>query len=278
MATSSAHEQIGWMLQQVAAALEPWITARGGWPDDTVAHRRRDPHQQLRVLLDEWHRTFRDYLTNSHKTYVHELRDVRNRWAHHDPFSEDDVWRALDTGQRLLEAIDARELADQLSAAKLRLNSSLPSEPTLPADPRVEKRRSQPALGNLRELGRSESERSVDALPPELVEPARRTLERLVGRAGGPSGRSPIPVDGVDLLADLFEAWALYHGSDDGSGVVWFGPTPGLWHALQGLVPIERTDRWNGLRKAVVEHLEGERGWVRESPPRGSRFLIPATR
>ena len=31
------------------------------------------------------------------RTYVSELRDIRNRWAHQEAFSTDDTYRALDT-------------------------------------------------------------------------------------------------------------------------------------------------------------------------------------
>lgn len=125
MAERSEHEQIGWMLQQVASALGLWIASLDAWPDDVANERRRDPQQQLRVLLEGWHRTFRDHVNTNHKTYVHELRDVRNRWAHHDPFSDDDVWRALDTAQRLMEGIGATETTARLAAAnRLHLDRS----------------------------------------------------------------------------------------------------------------------------------------------------------
>ena len=41
------------------------------------------------------------------RNYVRELIDARNRWAHQEPFSSDDAYRALDSAERLLQAISA---------------------------------------------------------------------------------------------------------------------------------------------------------------------------
>jgi hypothetical protein len=48
------------------------------------------------------------------------LRDVRNRWAHQNPFSSDDTYRALDSIGRLLTAISAPE-AKELEEQKMAL-------------------------------------------------------------------------------------------------------------------------------------------------------------
>src|SRR5439155_10792420 len=40
------------------------------------------------------------------------LRDVRNRWAHQEPFSTEDISGALDSAQRLLTAISAPEATE----------------------------------------------------------------------------------------------------------------------------------------------------------------------
>ena len=54
---------------------------------------------------------FRNVLGQSERTYVSELRDVRNRWAHQDTFSGDDAYRALDSIHRLLLAVSAADEA-----------------------------------------------------------------------------------------------------------------------------------------------------------------------
>src|SRR5690606_17419758 len=54
------------------------------------------------------------------RTLVSELRDVRNRWAHQQPFSTDDAYRALDSAGRLLTAVSAPEV-EELEKAKMEL-------------------------------------------------------------------------------------------------------------------------------------------------------------
>jgi uncharacterized protein len=65
----------------------------------------------LKVIWDEWQPVFRNVLGQTDRTYVSELRDVRNRWAHQDKFSTDDAERALDTMRRLLLAVSAADAA-----------------------------------------------------------------------------------------------------------------------------------------------------------------------
>lgn len=48
----------------------------------------------------------------SSQDVVFELRDVRNKWAHNEAFTVDDTYRALDSIERLLVAVDASEAAD----------------------------------------------------------------------------------------------------------------------------------------------------------------------
>jgi predicted AAA+ superfamily ATPase len=96
-------------------------------PADLDRYSRTDPYMQLRMLSEGitgrvqpgWY-PFRDYLTRGQEAYASELRDVRHKWAHGDPFSADDTYRALDTAERLLRAADAADAADEV--AKLRVD------------------------------------------------------------------------------------------------------------------------------------------------------------
>jgi predicted AAA+ superfamily ATPase len=72
----------------------------------------RDPYQLLKVMAECWEQAFRSRLTRSDRNLVFELRDVRNRWAHNEAFSADDTYRALDSVERLLAAVDASEAAE----------------------------------------------------------------------------------------------------------------------------------------------------------------------
>jgi predicted AAA+ superfamily ATPase len=72
-----------------------------------------DPRFLLKVLTEEW-RVFRDKLSRAEQSFASELRDTANRWAHNEKFSADDTYRALDTMERLLTAVNATAEADQV--------------------------------------------------------------------------------------------------------------------------------------------------------------------
>lgn len=63
---------------------------------------RLDVQALLTILWENWNAAFRDELGHTGRSYVSELREVRKRWAHQQPFSAEDTYRALDTMQRLL--------------------------------------------------------------------------------------------------------------------------------------------------------------------------------
>jgi predicted AAA+ superfamily ATPase len=74
----------------------------------------------LKLMWDIWNDVFRKTLGFSERSLVSEIRDWRNKWAHQEPFSSDDAYRALDSIGRLLAAVSAPE-ADQVERAKMEL-------------------------------------------------------------------------------------------------------------------------------------------------------------
>lgn len=78
-----------------------------------------DAHAILTVMWEQWNSVFRYKLGMSERSLVSELREFRNRWAHQSSFTEDDSYRVLDSTQRLLLAIGAREQADEIEVRKL---------------------------------------------------------------------------------------------------------------------------------------------------------------
>src|SRR5213593_2061256 len=74
----------------------------------------------LRLMWEAWNDVFRRTLGQAERTLVSELRDVRNRWAHQNPFSSDDAYRALDSAGRLLTAVSAPQ-ADEIKKMKTEL-------------------------------------------------------------------------------------------------------------------------------------------------------------
>ena len=66
----------------------------------------------LRVMWESWNEVYRDTLGHAERSLVSELRDARNRWAHQEPFSSDDAYRALDSTHRLLTAVSSPEAGE----------------------------------------------------------------------------------------------------------------------------------------------------------------------
>jgi predicted AAA+ superfamily ATPase len=85
---------------------------------------KTDPAFLLQVLTEEW-RVFKDQLSRAEQSFATELRDTRNGWAHGDAFSADDAYRALDTMERLLTAVDAAEQAAKVRGLRLESQRSL---------------------------------------------------------------------------------------------------------------------------------------------------------
>src|SRR5690606_40548565 len=72
-------------------------------------------------------------LGHAERSYVSELNEHRNAWAHQKPISNEDAYRCADTATRLLEAVGAptqaqvtRDIAQELlrDRKSTRLNSS----------------------------------------------------------------------------------------------------------------------------------------------------------
>ncbi|MFB8229430.1 Swt1 family HEPN domain-containing protein [Cellulosimicrobium sp. NPDC055967] len=85
-----------------------------------------DPQVQLRILTEGnitaavkpgWF-PFDEALGRAGQFYASELREVRNTWAHNGSFSDDDAYRALDTGERLLRLVGAPSEADKVAATR----------------------------------------------------------------------------------------------------------------------------------------------------------------
>lgn len=75
------------------------------------------------IIQTDWQYNFRYVLTNTDRSMLHELKDVRNGWAHQKSFNVNDTQRALDTIHRLLLCIGAQKEAaavDELAQETMR--------------------------------------------------------------------------------------------------------------------------------------------------------------
>src|SRR5437016_358982 len=138
----SNHERVGKALDLVKTGLAPFVERelRSLYKDRALAEAQRfmtserldanrpfaawDAAVLLRLMWDSWNDVFRRTLGHAERTLVSELRDVRNRWAHQEPFSGDDADRALDSAERLLAAVSASQ-ADDVRKMKMELRRTI---------------------------------------------------------------------------------------------------------------------------------------------------------
>ena len=159
----SNRDRVGRAFEVLATGLGPYVdrrmraSSRAGkdWLRDYLASASppirgeasvNDPALLLRIMAEAWERAFGTELSRSDRNLVFELRDVRNRWAHNDPFSIDDAYRALDSIERLLTAADARK-ATEVGTAKGELMRIKFEAQARKATPSAEALLTQPAAG-----------------------------------------------------------------------------------------------------------------------------------
>ena len=95
-----------WQVQvlEKISGLRPNSQGRVGW----------DQAALLNAMDRFWMEAFKTVLGRAERSIVNELVDVRNKLSHNETFTYDDAERALDSMRRLMEAISASDVADQL--------------------------------------------------------------------------------------------------------------------------------------------------------------------
>src|SRR5438445_8328419 len=132
------HERVGKALELLKAGLAPFVERefKNLYKGQALAEAQKmmtserldanrpiaawDTAVLLHLMWEAWNDVFRRTLGQAERTLVSELRDVRNRWAHQEPFSTDDAYRALDSAGRLLTAVSAPE-ASEVEKMKMEL-------------------------------------------------------------------------------------------------------------------------------------------------------------
>lgn len=109
---------------------DAWAKAeaqRRGGPQRTLA--KHDVQVQLRAITEEGYH-FKDVLSRAQQGFASELRETRNLWAHNEPFSSDDTSRALDTIERLLQAVGSVDSANDVRKIRLDLQRTVYEDQT----------------------------------------------------------------------------------------------------------------------------------------------------
>ncbi|MCM8599234.1 MAG: Swt1 family HEPN domain-containing protein, partial [Candidatus Accumulibacter sp.] len=133
------HERVGKALEFLKAGLGPFVAREiksaiaanalsmqkvKGFVDDPLLANKSigewDAAALLKLMWETWNEVFRKTLGFSERSLVSEIRDWRNKWAHQEPFSSDDAYRALDSAGRLLSAVSAAQ-ADDVDKMKMEL-------------------------------------------------------------------------------------------------------------------------------------------------------------
>ena len=133
------HDRVGKALELLKSGLAPFVAREvkaameanaigldkvRGFAEDPML--RDKPIEQwdvsplLKLMWDTWNEVFRKTLGHSERNLVSEIRTWRNNWAHQQPFSSDDAYRALDSAARLLAAVSAPQ-ADEVEKSKMEL-------------------------------------------------------------------------------------------------------------------------------------------------------------
>ena len=144
MATSN-RDRINQMFELMAPPLDEFITGAlalalpgdATWDGMLTLHDKEkgfdgsreystlDPQAQLKMITENvpaklkkgWY-PFSDVLGRVGQSYTIELRDTRNAWAHNESFTDDDTYRALDTGERLMSLVGAPGAADEIKDSR----------------------------------------------------------------------------------------------------------------------------------------------------------------
>ncbi|AFR31400.1 Swt1 family HEPN domain-containing protein [Arthrobacter sp. Rue61a] len=146
----SNRDRIDRMFQLIAPALDDFISTVAGQTDQQSGtdwtklvqakdlkngvpagrtYDPLDPQVQFRILTEAnitgghkqgWY-PFSHALGKAGESFAIELREVRNMWAHNGTFTDDDAYRSLDTGERLLKLVGATAEADEVRSIRLNL-------------------------------------------------------------------------------------------------------------------------------------------------------------
>jgi hypothetical protein len=158
-----------------------------------------DLQAQLKGLLGDWDTRFRDRVPRGTKTRVHELLDLRNKWAHPNPqegLDWSDAYRAANSALQLLRALGGNTL-DELEALENEVTSCRPVGDRPLRIPRV---------GNIAELWLEADTGSTVAMRGALRCPSCRKTVGVVVK------RNP------DALTDKRPRFLVFDASSAGGG------------------------------------------------------------
>lgn len=134
------HERVGRTLQALRDGLAPYVAREA---QEALAEQKVNQHTLerytadpilrdkpieewdtsalLRFMWDAWNDIFRNSLGHTDRSLVSELREWRNKWAHEEAFTSNDVLRVMDSAERLLKSVGGTEQAAQIERERKEL-------------------------------------------------------------------------------------------------------------------------------------------------------------
>jgi hypothetical protein len=110
-------------LDDAIGAAAPWMSPEA-YPTEASLVADLDTSLLLTLMWRAWRVAFQDSLGYLGRSYVSELRQARNEWAHQVDFDNDHAYRIADTAVRLLKDVGAQKqahAAEKLASELLRL-------------------------------------------------------------------------------------------------------------------------------------------------------------
>ena len=132
----SNRERIGKALDILRDGLLPYVESQLNehqgfdWKSELppYSNNLQDVNVLLNLFITHWANVFKRLLSQSDRAYISELKEARNKWAHSESMSSDDVDRYLDTAVRLCKDINAIEQADAIRKIREELQQQVFSE------------------------------------------------------------------------------------------------------------------------------------------------------
>lgn len=123
------YERIRLSLELLRSALDSYVETRmkeafgDAWhdgyavPDWSDGESPPDVQVLANTMINNWGEAFDEHLPRETRHLVHQVRKIRNRLAHQEPFELDDTYTSLHEMQRLLEAVGS-DAAHELERSK----------------------------------------------------------------------------------------------------------------------------------------------------------------
>eukprot|EP01090_Pellita_catalonica_P022603 TRINITY_DN8853_c0_g1_i1.p1 TRINITY_DN8853_c0_g1~~TRINITY_DN8853_c0_g1_i1.p1 ORF type:complete len:201 (+),score=18.52 TRINITY_DN8853_c0_g1_i1:53-655(+) len=130
--TADNADLVGGLIRKLGDGMTPFVTSNllrvygAGWPQivqeqiksSNFNEKMIDPRFILLCLTRLWNDVWGNVLPNVARNYAYELINARNKWAHHEHFSDEDTYRAIDTMERLLQCAGATVYATAIKEVR----------------------------------------------------------------------------------------------------------------------------------------------------------------